>query len=110
MLTPDAGRADYFERVAAVAGDARPPANWVMGDLAACLKAAGTGIRRSPVSPEHLGELVGLIVKGEISGQNREGRVPEDVRDRRNSRAIIEREGLAADQRQRRARERWWTR
>ena len=32
---------EYFEQAAAVSGDARSAANWVMGDLSALLKAGG---------------------------------------------------------------------
>jgi aspartyl-tRNA(Asn)/glutamyl-tRNA(Gln) amidotransferase subunit B len=38
VLTATRAASDYFEKVAAVSGDARAAANWVMGDLAALLK------------------------------------------------------------------------
>ena len=38
-------------------------------DLAGALKAEGKEITESPVSAQHLGELVALIVKGELSGK-----------------------------------------
>ena len=40
----------------------------LMGDLAGMLKAAEKDIVDSPVSAAHLGELVGLIVRGELTG------------------------------------------
>ncbi len=39
-LTDDADVADYFDAVAAAAGDAKLAANWVMGDLSAALNRA----------------------------------------------------------------------
>src|ERR1051325_8890032 len=41
VLTSTRAMGDYFEKVAAVSGDARAAANWVMGDLAALLKREG---------------------------------------------------------------------
>ena len=60
---------DYFEKVSAASGDPRAAANWVMGDLAGLLKAEGKEIEDSPVSAEHLGQLVALIAQGKISGK-----------------------------------------
>ena len=66
-LTRETG--DYFETAAKVSGDGRATANWVTGDLMGLLKAAGTTIVDSPVPAAHLGELVQLINKGELSGK-----------------------------------------
>jgi aspartyl-tRNA(Asn)/glutamyl-tRNA(Gln) amidotransferase subunit B len=40
-----------------------------MGDLAALLKTADKAIDESPVSAKSLGELLGLIAGGELSGK-----------------------------------------
>jgi aspartyl-tRNA(Asn)/glutamyl-tRNA(Gln) amidotransferase subunit B len=69
VLTSTRVLSDYFEKVAAVAGDARAAANWVMGDLAGLLKQEGKEISDSPVSAENLGTLVALISQGKISGK-----------------------------------------
>src|SRR5579885_3047240 len=69
VLTLTRATSDYFEEVARRGGDARAAANWVMGDLAAALKAEGKDIAESPVSAEHLGRLVALIAEGKISGK-----------------------------------------
>jgi aspartyl-tRNA(Asn)/glutamyl-tRNA(Gln) amidotransferase subunit B len=96
VLTATRPLSEYFERVAAASGDARAAANWVMGDLAGALKAAGKEIDESPVSAEPLGHLVALIVQGKISGKLAKevflkmfasGDAPE---------AIMEREGLTS--------------
>jgi aspartyl-tRNA(Asn)/glutamyl-tRNA(Gln) amidotransferase subunit B len=68
-LTTDRAVSEYFEGTAAIAGDAKAAANWVMGDLAAALKAQGKEIAASPVSAENLGALIALSRKGEISGK-----------------------------------------
>ena len=60
---------DYYEEAARVSGDPKTTANWVMGDLTGALNAAGKDITESPISAAHLGELVALINKGELSGK-----------------------------------------
>ena len=94
VLTANRALADYYEEAGAVAGDAKIAANWVMGDLAGLLKAEGKEIDSSPVSSRHLGELVGLIVRGELTGK-----LGKDVLGRmfvsgEAPGVIVEREGL----------------
>jgi aspartyl-tRNA(Asn)/glutamyl-tRNA(Gln) amidotransferase subunit B len=70
VLTQTRELSEFFERaVKASAGEGRLAANWVTGDLAGALKAAGKEIEDSPVSAEKLGELLKLIASGEISGK-----------------------------------------
>ena len=70
VLTQSRELSEYFECVVKAAnGEGRLSANWVTGDLAGALKADGKEIGESPVSAERLGELVKLIVSGEISGK-----------------------------------------
>jgi aspartyl-tRNA(Asn)/glutamyl-tRNA(Gln) amidotransferase subunit B len=68
-LTADRAVSEYFEETAAISGDPKAAANWVMGDLAAGLKAQGKSIAETPVSAQSLGELIALIPKGEITGK-----------------------------------------
>jgi aspartyl-tRNA(Asn)/glutamyl-tRNA(Gln) amidotransferase subunit B len=69
VLTAARTVSEYFEKAAAVSGDARTAANWVMGDLAAALKTSSKDISESPVTAENLGELVKLKERGDISGK-----------------------------------------
>lgn len=69
VLTATRAMSDYFEGVVKASGDGRLAANWVMGDLAGALKAENKEIGESPVPPERLGELIKLIVSGQISGK-----------------------------------------
>ena len=58
------------QRVAAEhGGDAKLAANWVMGELAAKLNAEDKDIADSPVSAEHLGELIQRLKDGTISSK-----------------------------------------
>jgi aspartyl-tRNA(Asn)/glutamyl-tRNA(Gln) amidotransferase subunit B len=94
VLTSSRELSDYFERVAAVSGDPRAAANWVMGDLAGALKAEGKEIAESPVTAERLGELVALIGSGEISGKLAKEIFARMFSGGESPRDIIEREGL----------------
>jgi aspartyl-tRNA(Asn)/glutamyl-tRNA(Gln) amidotransferase subunit B len=94
VLTSTRALSEYFERVADASSDPRMAANWVMGDLTAALKADEREIEQSPISPGHLGELVELIAKGEISGKLAKDIFQKMYATGDPAAAIIEREGL----------------
>ncbi|MGI9070954.1 MAG: Asp-tRNA(Asn)/Glu-tRNA(Gln) amidotransferase subunit GatB [Bryobacteraceae bacterium] len=94
VLTLNRETGDYFEAAVKVSGDARSTANWVVGDLMGLLKAAGKEILASPVSPVHLGELVALINKGELSGKLAKEILPKMLETGDSPAAIMDREGL----------------
>jgi aspartyl-tRNA(Asn)/glutamyl-tRNA(Gln) amidotransferase subunit B len=94
VLTATRSTSEYFERAAAVSGDARTTANWVMGDLAASLKAENKDFTESPISPEALGELVSLIGKRELSGKLAKEIFPKMYASGDSAQAIMDREGL----------------
>jgi aspartyl-tRNA(Asn)/glutamyl-tRNA(Gln) amidotransferase subunit B len=93
-LTADRAVSEYFEGAAAVAGDAKAAANWVMGDLAGALKAEGKDITESRVSAPRLGELVALIGKGEISGKLAKEIFAKMLATGESAAAIMDRDGL----------------
>ena len=73
VLVDDKAAADYFETVAHGV-DAKLAANWVMGELFAVLNKRGLEIGASPVPPDALRDLIGLITDQTISG-----RIAKDV-------------------------------
>ena len=85
---------DYFEIAAKASGDGRTTANWVVGDLMGLLNAAGKDIESTPISAAHLGELVALINKGELSGKLAKEILPKMFETGDAPSAIMEREGL----------------
>ena len=91
-LTRETG--DYFEAAMKVSGDGRATANWVTGDLMALLKVSGKEITESPVRAEHLGELVALINKGELSGKLAKEVLPKMFETGDAASVVMEREGL----------------
>lgn len=69
VLSASRAMADYFERSAEVAGDAKLAANWVMGELSRLLNQNNLEIEQSPISAEHLGQLIQRIRDNTISGK-----------------------------------------
>ncbi len=94
VLTASRAISEYYEKVASASGDPRTAANWVMGDLAAALKADNKDYSDSPVSAEKLGELIALIGKGELTGKLAKEIFPKMYSGGEGARAIMEREGL----------------
>jgi aspartyl-tRNA(Asn)/glutamyl-tRNA(Gln) amidotransferase subunit B len=94
VLTATRAVSEYFEEVAAVSQDPKMAANWVMGDLAGLLKAAGREITESPVEARELGALVAMIGKGELSGKLAKEVLPKMFESGEPAAVIMEREGL----------------
>jgi aspartyl-tRNA(Asn)/glutamyl-tRNA(Gln) amidotransferase subunit B len=94
VLTATRAIAEYFEIVAEVSKDPKMAANWVMGDLAGLLKAGNRDITESPVPARYLGELVAMIVKGELTGKMAKEVLPKIAETGDAPAVIVEREGL----------------
>jgi aspartyl-tRNA(Asn)/glutamyl-tRNA(Gln) amidotransferase subunit B len=69
LLSGELELADYFDRTLAAGAPARKAANWVTIELRAKLEGDGRDIGQSPVGPEHLAELIGLVEDGTLSGR-----------------------------------------
>jgi aspartyl-tRNA(Asn)/glutamyl-tRNA(Gln) amidotransferase subunit B len=94
VLTSTRAMSEYFEKVVAASGDARSAANWVMGDLSALLKEAGKEIEDSPISADHLGQLIALIATGKINGKLAKDIFPKMAAANEAPEVIMQREGL----------------
>ena len=71
VLTQSKAMASYFEAVVAAAGkeQAKPAANWLMGDVASTLNREDTDIAAAPVSAVQLALLLKRIADGTISNK-----------------------------------------
>ncbi|RJG03047.1 Asp-tRNA(Asn)/Glu-tRNA(Gln) amidotransferase subunit GatB [Noviherbaspirillum sedimenti] len=71
VLTQSKAMAAYFEAVVTKAGreQAKPAANWLMGDVASTLNREGVEISASPVKAEQLALLLQRIADGTISNK-----------------------------------------
>jgi aspartyl-tRNA(Asn)/glutamyl-tRNA(Gln) amidotransferase subunit B len=94
VLTANRAMSEYFETVATASGDPKTAANWVMGDLMGLLKAENKEISDSPVSARHLGELVALVFKGDVSGKLAKEVFAKMFTSGASATAIMERDGL----------------
>ena len=94
VLTATRALSEFYEEAAVKSGNPKTAANWVMGDLAGALKAAGKEIGDSPVSAARIAELIALIEKGEISGKLAKEIFPKMFATGESAAAIMDREGL----------------
>ncbi|WP_255456558.1 Asp-tRNA(Asn)/Glu-tRNA(Gln) amidotransferase subunit GatB [Undibacterium sp. YM2] len=71
ILTQSKGMATYFEAVVTAAGaaQAKPAANWMMGDVSATLNREGLDISAIPVTAAQLAVLLQRIADGTISNK-----------------------------------------
>ena len=67
LMTQSKALAAYFEAVAAVCGEPKLAANWLMGEVSRRLNAESLAIDASPVAAPTLGALITRIADGTIS-------------------------------------------
>ena len=94
VLTAHRALADYYEAVAAVLGDGKVAANWVMGEVLAYLNNAGTSIEAFRVPATELAALLVLVRDGTVSNSAAKKIFQVMVQEGGSPRAIAEREGL----------------
>lgn len=69
VLTSEKELADYYEATSQVSKNHKAASNWIMTELLRELNQANKSILDSPISPASLGQLIGLIDAGTISGK-----------------------------------------
>ncbi len=94
VLTAARDVADYFEAVAAAAGDGKASANWVMGEVLAALNASGGAIGGFPVGATRLGSLIALVKGGAVSSTAAKAIFQTMLTDGAEPKAIADRDGL----------------
>ena len=93
VLVAERETAAFYED-AAKGRDAKLTANWLISELFAVLNKEGKSIEESPVSAQHLGELVGLIQDDTISGRIAKDVFAAMVETGKAPAAIVEEKGL----------------
>lgn len=68
FIHDDAYTADFFERTAALGAPPRGIAAWIASDVRRLLNRENLSLSESPLTPEHLAELLSLIDENVISG------------------------------------------
>ena len=94
QLTTDRALADYFERAAQAANNARAAANWVRTELLRELEASKTEVESCPITPENLGALIRLIDQGRISGKQGKEVFAEMFATGKSAEEIVRQRGL----------------
>jgi len=95
VLTDSAGLADYFESVAAAAGNPKAASNWVMGELLRTMKERGQHIADQPLQAHRLAGLIQVIDKGTISSSIAKDVFAKMYDSGRSADEIVQAEGLA---------------
>ena len=95
VLTQSMALADYFERVAAGAGNPKAASNWVMGALTGKLNETRGSIEDAPLPPDALAELIVLIDKGTVTGPIAKEVFEKMYASGRRAAEIVAAEGLA---------------
>jgi aspartyl-tRNA(Asn)/glutamyl-tRNA(Gln) amidotransferase subunit B len=93
VLVAEQSDAEYFETVAK-GRDAKLASNWVTVELFGVLNKAGKGISDSPVSAQHLGELIDLISDGTLSGRLAKDVFAAMIETGKGAKAIVAEQGL----------------
>jgi aspartyl-tRNA(Asn)/glutamyl-tRNA(Gln) amidotransferase subunit B len=98
VLSDSRPRADFFEIAVSLGGGApqraKTVANWVNGDLARLLNAAGTDVADSRVTPEGLSALVDMQESGAISGKTAKDVFEQMFESGRAPAEIVQEQGL----------------
>jgi aspartyl-tRNA(Asn)/glutamyl-tRNA(Gln) amidotransferase subunit B len=87
--------ADYFDKCVAASNNPQQSMNFVLGDLSRLANETGTPVHESPVTPEHLAELIGLIASKTINSKIAKELLERMWRGEGSPKAIVEKEGLA---------------
>jgi aspartyl-tRNA(Asn)/glutamyl-tRNA(Gln) amidotransferase subunit B len=94
VLADDLELASYFECAAKDSQRGKQVANWILNDLLSALAASDTSIAQSPVAPEAIDELVGLIAAGQISGKQAKAVFAEMFASRKAASEIVKEKGV----------------
>lgn len=94
VITASKPMADFFEGTLAYTKDAKAVANWIMGDLLAHLNGNGLELSDLPLTPQGLGEMIGLLEAGTISSKIAKTVFKEMLESGKLPGVIVEEKGL----------------
>lgn len=95
VITSNKALSDFFDEALKGYKDAKNLANWIMGEYTRLLNAQGFSVEESPVKPQQLAALLGLIDKGAISGKIGKTVIEEMFASGKDPDVIIQEKGLA---------------
>lgn len=94
VITTSKKLADLFEESLQATSDAKAVSNWIMGDLLGYLNANGLDVDQIKLTGQALGEMIGLIEKGTISGKIAKNVFKSMVETGKSPAVIVEEQGL----------------
>jgi aspartyl-tRNA(Asn)/glutamyl-tRNA(Gln) amidotransferase subunit B len=94
VLTSSVKLSDLFEDALKHTGDAKAAANWLMGDLLGYLNQNGLELSDVKLTGQGLGEMIGLINDGTISGKIAKTVFKEMLETGKPPKTIVEERGL----------------
>jgi aspartyl-tRNA(Asn)/glutamyl-tRNA(Gln) amidotransferase subunit B len=95
QLVDNAPLAAFFDAVVEASESPKQATNFVLGDLSRLANETGTPVHESPVTPEHLGELIVLVETKTINSKIAKDLVTRMWNGEGSPKVIVEREGLA---------------
>ncbi|HEV3154628.1 MAG TPA: Asp-tRNA(Asn)/Glu-tRNA(Gln) amidotransferase subunit GatB [Candidatus Baltobacteraceae bacterium] len=87
--------AEYFDRCVSASGNPQQSTNFVLGDLSRLANESGTPVHESPVTPEHLAELIALVESKTINSKIAKELLARMWNGEGSPKQIVEKEGLA---------------
>lgn len=94
VITSSKKLADFFEDSLNYTKDAKAVANWIMGDLLGYLNTNGLELADVKITGQGLGEMIGLLEKGTISGKIAKTVFKEMLESGKLPQQIVEEQGL----------------
>ena len=94
LLTSSRDMADYFDECVKLFKQPKQIGNWIMGSLLGLLNLEGKTISESPVSAQHLTDMLKLIDKDLISGKIAKTVFDEMAKTGKPPKQIVEEKGL----------------
>jgi aspartyl-tRNA(Asn)/glutamyl-tRNA(Gln) amidotransferase subunit B len=94
LVTATRPMAEFFEETVRVFQQPKIVSNWLVGDVAAYLNAAGLEIDEVPIRPAHLADLLALVGAGTLSGRSAKDVLEEMLRTGRPAGEIVRARGL----------------
>ena len=86
--------ADYYEKTVQLGADPKQAANWIQVELQAVLTYENATIENSPITPEHIAQLIALVKDEVISGKIAKEVLRKVFKTGKSPEEIIKEEGL----------------
>jgi aspartyl-tRNA(Asn)/glutamyl-tRNA(Gln) amidotransferase subunit B len=94
VITTSKALADYYEECVRLFPEPKQVGNWIMVDLLRLLKEDDKEVEDSPLSPQQLAEMLGLMKDGTISGKIAKTVFEEMYKTGKRAKEIVAEQGL----------------